>query len=82
MPNSNALYQQLITYLNRVLIIKPDDFVLGILQGELALCGFSLGNFIEAWLVKMEMIVQWEAHRIKSIALLVMLPYLTGELVQ
>ncbi len=28
------------------------------------------------------MIVQWEAHRIKSLALLIMLPYLTGELIQ
>ena len=30
----------------------------------------------------MEMIVQWEAHRIKSLAILVMLPYLTPDLVQ
>ena len=30
----------------------------------------------------MEMIVQWEAHRIKSLAILMMLPYLTPELVQ
>ena len=39
-------------------------------------------QFVEAWLQKMEMIVQWEAHRIKSLALLVMLPYLSGEMVQ
>ena len=30
----------------------------------------------------MEMIVQWEAHRIKTLATLVMLPHLTGDLVQ
>lgn len=30
----------------------------------------------------MEMIVEWEAHKIKTLALLVILPYLTGELVQ
>ena len=41
----------------------------------------TIGQFIEAWLSKMEMIVQWEAHRIKSLALLVILPYLTGDLV-
>ena len=28
------------------------------------------------------MIVQWEAHRIKTLALLVMMPYLTGEILQ
>lgn len=30
----------------------------------------------------MDLIVQWEAHRIKSLALIVMLPYLSGDLVQ
>ena len=35
LPNSNAFFQQLVTYLNRVLIIKPDDFITGILQTEL-----------------------------------------------
>ena len=63
-----------------MLIIKPDDFVQGILQTELAQRGFNLGQFVEAWLSKMDMIVQWEAHRIKTLALLVMLPYLTGDM--
>ena len=31
MPNSNVFFQELVTFLNRVMIIKPDDFVLGIL---------------------------------------------------
>lgn len=35
LPNSNAFFQQLLTYLNRILIIKADDFVTGILQTEL-----------------------------------------------
>lgn len=74
-------FQQLVSYLNRVLINKPDDFVQGILQTELVSRGFTFEQFIEAWLSKMEMIVQWEAHRIKSLAILVMLPYLTPELV-
>ena len=65
-----------------MLVIKPDDFVTGILQTELGQRGFTLGQFVEAWLSKMEMIVQWEAHRIKSLALLVLLPYLPGDLVQ
>jgi len=56
-PNSNAFFQQLLTYLHRVLIIKPDAFILGILKGELALRGFTMGQFLEAWLQKMEMIV-------------------------
>ena len=30
----------------------------------------------------MEMIVQWEAHRIKTLAILIMLPYMPPELVQ
>ena len=42
LPNSNAFFQELVTYLNRVMIIKPDDFVLGILQGELVQRGFTL----------------------------------------
>ena len=79
--HSNAFFQQLVTYINRVLIIKPDDFIGGILQNELAQRGFTLGQFIEAWLAKMEMIVQWEAHRIKTLALLIVLPYLSGEVV-
>ena len=82
MPNSNVFFQELVTYLNRVMIIKPDDFVQGILQGELASRGFTLDQFLEAWLIKMEMIVQWEAHRIKTLALLIMLPYMSAELVQ
>ena len=41
-----------------------------------------MDQFLEAWLSKMEMIVQWEAHRIKTLAILVLLPYLSGELVQ
>jgi hypothetical protein len=65
-----------------VLIIKPDDFIQGIVQGELAQRGVPFAEFVRAWLSKMEMIVQWEAHRIKSLALLIMLPYLTGELIQ
>ena len=80
LPNSNIFFQQLVTYINRVLIIKPDDFIVGILQTELAQRGYTLGQFVEAWLSKMDMIVQWEAHRIKTLALLVMLPHLTAEL--
>ena len=30
----------------------------------------------------MEMIVQWEAHRIKSLAILIMMPYLSGDIIQ
>ena len=30
----------------------------------------------------MDMIVQWEAHRLKSLALIIILPYLTGDLIQ
>ena len=41
-----------------------------------------MGQFLEAWLSKMEMIVQWEAHRIKALALMIMLPYLSADLVQ
>ena len=81
LPNSNVFFQQLVTYLNRVLVIKPDDFVNGILQTELVQRGFTMAQFVEAWLSKMEMIVQWEAHRIKSLAILVMLPYMPPELV-
>lgn len=35
LPHSNAFFMQLLTYLNRILIIKADDFVTGILQTEL-----------------------------------------------
>ena len=65
-----------------MLIIKPDDFIHGILQGELGQRGVTFAEFVRAWLIKMEMIVQWEAHRIKSLALLIILPYLSGDLVQ
>ena len=72
----------MITYLNRILIIKPDDFVNAILKYELQQRGFTTKQFLDAWLNKMDMIVQWEAHRIKSLALLMILPHLDGDLVQ
>ena len=81
LPHSNAFFMQLLTYLNRILIIKADDFVTGILQTELPQQNLSFDSFLEAWLSKMEMIVQYPAHRIKSLALIVMLPYLSGDLI-
>lgn len=80
--HSHNFYTQLITYLNRILIIKPDDFVNAILKYELQQRGFTAKQFFDAWLNKMDMIVQWEAHRIKSLALLMILPHLDGDLVQ
>ena len=37
-----------------------------------------MDQFLKAWLNKMEMVVSWEANRIKTLAMLVMLPYLEG----
>lgn len=65
-----------------MIIIKPDDFINGIVQQELVSRGFSFAQFFEAWLSKMEMIVSWEAHKIKTLALLVMMPHMTGDIVQ
>ena len=82
MPNCNAYFQRLVTYLNRILINKPDDFVVGILQTEFVAQGRTFDSFLGAWLSRMDMIVHWEAHRIKTLALCMVLPYLTGEMVQ
>lgn len=82
LPCSNIFFQQLLTYVNRVLIMKPDDFVTGILMAELSQKGFTFEQFVEAWLAKMDMIISWEAHRIKCIALLVALPFMSAELLR
>ena len=82
MPCANIFFQQLITYINRVLIIKQEDFVNGILHGELTQRGFTFTQFVEAWLTKMDLIVSWEAHRIKTLAILTLLPHLNGELIR
>ena len=32
----NAFHQQLLTYINRMIIIKQQDFIVGVLQTELS----------------------------------------------
>ena len=65
-----------------MLIIKQDDFVNGILHAELTQRGFSFEQFVEAWLTKMDLVVSWEAHRIKTLAILTLLPHFNVGLIQ
>jgi len=62
----NSTEQQLLTFLHRVLIIKPDAFIIGILSGELAQRGFTMRQYLEAWLYRMEMIVTRNLYRFKT----------------
>ena len=64
-----------------MLIIKQDDFINGILHSELTQRGFTFTNFVEAWLTKMDLVVSWEAHRIKTLAILTLLPHFNGDLI-
>ena len=54
----------------------------GILIGELGQKGFSLSQFMQALLNKMDHIVSWEAHRIMTLTLLTLLPFLTVEIIE
>ena len=65
-----------------MLIIKQNDFINGILHAELSQRGFSFNQFVEAWLTKMDLVVSWEAHRIKTLAILTLLPHFNAELIQ
>ena len=82
LPCANIFYQQLLTYINRVLIIKQDDFINGILHAELTQRGFTFTQFVEAWLTKMDLVVSWEAHRIKTLAILTLMPHFGGDLIR
>ena len=54
----------------------------GILISELGQKGFSLSQFMQALLNKMDHIVSWEAHRIMTLTLLTLLPFLTVEIIE
>ena len=82
LPGSNIFFQQLVTYINRVIIVKQGGFIEGFLTNELAKKGFTLGQFIEALLNKMDHIVSWEAHRIMTLTLLTLFPFLTVETIR
>ena len=82
MPCANIFHQQLLTYINRMIIIKQQDFIVGVIQTELSQKGYSFEDFVKAWLGKMDMVVSWEAHRIKTLAILCMLPHLSSEMIQ
>lgn len=82
LPSSNNFFQTLLTYMNRIMIIKHAEFINGILLHDLSLLGLNLDTFVQAWLQKMEFIATWEAHRIKVLAILTLLPYMGQECVQ
>ena len=65
-----------------MVIIKQQDFIVGIIQAELRQKGYSFEDFVKAWLGKMDMVVSWEAHRIKTLAILCMLPHFSSEMIQ
>ena len=37
---------------------------------------------MEAWLTKMDLVVSWEAHRIKTLAILTLMPHFGGDLIR
>ena len=74
MQCSNVLFQHLVSYIIRIFIIKQADFVNVLINGELASKGFTLAQFTEALLSKMEHVVSWEGQRMKTLALITLLP--------
>ena len=68
--------------MNRIMIIKHTEFVNGILVQDLSQLGLTLSSFVEAWLQKMEFIATWEAHRIKILAILTLLPFMDQECIK
>jgi len=46
------------TFINRVIVLKPEVFMRDIVQAELIVKrGWTLANFVQAWVNKMELII-------------------------
>lgn len=77
-PCSSSYFSNLLTYLNRVIVVKPVEFI-QILQLTLSSQGLSLQQFVEEWIKKMDHLVSSEAARINVLAAYNMLPHLPLE---
>jgi len=79
---SNLFFSQLLCYINRAIIVKPQDFLAQSINVDLRQRGYSFEQFVQAWLQKMDMLVSWEATRINTIAVFSLLPHFSAELVR
>lgn len=82
MQGSNLFFSNLLTYINRIIIIKPNEFLQQIINLELRQRGYSFEHFVQGWLQKMDMLVSWEATRINVIAVFNLLVHFPAELVR
>mmetsp|Transcript_37880 Transcript_37880/g.36305 ORF Transcript_37880/g.36305 Transcript_37880/m.36305 type:complete len:121 (+) Transcript_37880:46-408(+) len=80
-PSSSTFFTGLITFINRIIIAKPDYFVecLRELQGSR---NISLSQFVELWINKMEFLMSQESRRINLIAIYTFIPYFSSEAIQ
>ena len=69
-------------YLNRLIIIKPQEFLAVSVNVDLRQRGYSFEQFVHGWLSRMDMLVSWESSRLNTIAAYNMLPHFSGELVR
>jgi len=79
-PSVTAFYTQMITYLNRMIVVKPNEF-LTILSELLAVKQISINFWVEEYFRKMEHVVSQEGQRINCLAIYNILPHLNGPLI-
>ena len=81
-PCSSVFFTTLMTYINRVIIVKPAEFLSQIVQTDLRQLGYTFEQFIEGWLTKMDMIVSQEANRINCLACYNLVPHFSEQVLK
>ena len=82
LQGSNLFFSTLLSYINRLIIVKPMDFLKELINGDLHQRGYSFDQFVQGWLLRMDMLVSWEASRINTIAAYTLLPHFSVNLVR
>ena len=80
--HSSQFFTQMITYVDRVIVAMPQEFMGDVVSGYLVSNGFSFDRFVNGWITKMDMIASRESHRINNIARYTLLPRFTAEMLQ
>lgn len=75
-------FSTLLNYINRLLILRPNEFLTQTINIDLRQRGYSFDQFVHGWIQRMEMLVSWEASRINTIAAYNLLPHFSAELVR
>jgi hypothetical protein len=81
-PSSSIYFTQLLSYLNRLIVVSREFFTQQVLPQLSQTRGYSTTHFVEAWFSKMDFLVSQEARRINLLAIYNLLPYFSAELVQ